>query len=163
MTKYYIFEYSSSIFAASLNGRGLKKKYKDKELHEAKLCCFQREWNTVWKGKLFLGITYNQPSYVNGVIFEVQKEDIKPYCKSMFVGQCYKFVNVSTNISCNIMFGSQDKIFTCVTRKPASNGQIPAHYLYLIKDGLEVRGKEFTDNFFRTTKQDEYVKHLFFI
>lgn len=148
---YYIFGYCSLVSTDGINGRGLKKTYKNKDLYPAQLCYFKRAWNTVWENKLFLGIEANSSTHINGVIFEIAKRDIKPLCKSEKVGKCYAFKNVSSNIMTSLELDKRDRVFAFVTVKPSQNGIIPLHYLSMIREALKSRGEEFIEEFIRTT------------
>jgi len=149
---YYIFGYCTLASIAGINGRGLKKTYKNKDLHQAKLCYFKRAWNTVWEGKLFLGIESQISTHINGIIFKISKDDIAPLCKSEMVGKCYAFKNVTTNVMTTLEIGKSDRIFAFVTINPSQNGIIPSYYISMIKEVLQERGKEFTEEFIRTTE-----------
>ena len=82
---------------------------------------FQRSWNTVWNDFRFRKCS--------------RKDTTNPI---------YKLVEVTDKV-----FPKQnEKVFTCLTARPQKDKQIPFYY---INTCLDIRGKKFEREFWRTT------------
>jgi hypothetical protein len=167
----YIFGYGSLISPHGINGRGMERVYVKDDLIPAHLFNYHREWNTVFNGDLYLGlikaptlIIKDTLSPINGIIFPISQKDLVPFKISEGIGTkfnapMYKLVNVTTSICSklhNILNPYKDRILTCVTVSPNSNGIIPSHYFHTLEQGFDLWGPEFAQYFKDTTNPQEH-------
>lgn len=149
----WIFGYGSLIFPWGINGRGMVREYAESDLHLARLSGYRRAWNAYYRSELYLGISPKPDSTVNGVIFTIDAEDMPAFLKSEGFGtkdSNYNLEDVTDLIDAPVgLYG--DKVFTCVTKNPDVKGMISTRYQNIVEEGLQHRGSEFRDEFFRTT------------
>jgi len=50
-----------------------------------------------------------------------------------------------------------EKVFTCLTARPQKDKQIPFYYIKTINTCLDIRGKKFEREFWRTTEKDNEI------
>jgi hypothetical protein len=94
----YIFGYGSLIFAEGINGRGLKKTYKERDLIVTRLNGYRREWNALdTDGWTYLGLVEDPVASVNGVLFPLETDlaDIRNFDTSEAVHTLYELVDVA--------------------------------------------------------------------
>ena len=163
----YIFGYGSLICPEGINDRQMKYIYTNNDLTIAKLKGYQRCWNASYdprklliyrppefKNILFLGLAKSDCHFVNGIIFPINEEDMRPFLNSEGILESpalYVLENVTNLIDTPLTLKSEDRVFTCVTVKSETNGLIKPYYINGIREGLEVRGKEFKQEFINTT------------
>lgn len=148
----WIFGYGSLINARGINDRGMAHKYKPGDLHIARLTGYKRAWECSHQGVLYLGISPCPGSVINGVIFRISQEDVKPFLQSE-ASDCangsYIIAEVTDKV--DVLSDFEGVIRTCVTRAPTQRGVIATYYQKLVEDALQERGKAFRDEFFKTT------------
>lgn len=155
MEKTYIFGYGSLVIPHGINHRGMKYNYSGKDLHEAKLVGFKREWNAISKvGVRYLGVVNNDNSNcVNGVIFEVHSlNDLEAFKKSEEIPVTYTLDDVTEKVETT--FKIEGKVFTCVTCKPSGLGEVSRYYYNFICSAIRDRGEKFEREFRETTQMD---------
>lgn len=148
----YIFGYGSLISADGINGRGMKKIYIEEDLIPAKLCRYKREWNAVHEGIRYLGCVENFKASMNGVLFRLNPEDFNAFQESeMSLGKnrLYTMESVDRYVEAPVVMN--ERIYTCLTTNPSSEGTIQEWYVNIVREGLKIRGKKFTENFWKTT------------
>ena len=156
----YIFGYGSLIFDEGINGRGMKKIYTEDDLIPNALLDHKREWNAVWNGIRYLGcIRSEKKSIINGVIFKLNHEDKQAFLKSEgsddLKNPLYEMKDVTNYIVDKIdpKIDPCKRVYTCITTRPMTEGDISVSYIDLVKRGLVKRGKTFEKFFWRTTPQ----------
>lgn len=155
----YIFGYGSLIYPPGINGRGMNKNYTEADLHTAKLYGYSRKWNAEWNNILFLGCIQAVGGFMNGVVFEIADEDLPAFLHSEGVGMedgndLYKIVDVTDAVVMDRGFKLDrgDRVLTCVTANPTTNGELHQYYIDIIKNGLRTRGEKFAKLFMETTE-----------
>lgn len=151
----YIFGYGSLIDVQSLNRRGMLRRYTAEDLIQCRLSGFQRSWNTVYRGNLFLGIRPVpgiRATPINGVLFPIDERDKGAFMES----ECsagddplYDLVDVTDHIH-NFPHGTE-KVLSCVTLKPSNDAPVHIQYQHYVRRALETQGPEFTREFIETT------------
>jgi hypothetical protein len=153
----YIFGYGSLIFAEGINGRGLKKIYRESDLRVTRLKGYRREWNALdADGWTYLGLVEDSASSVNGVLFPLETDmaDIRNFDTSEAVHTLYELVDVADLVE-NFP-GSI--VLTDVIKHPSYGGKINPEYRALVDRGLQIRGNEFREEFLRTTYKESGIK-----
>ena len=146
----YIFGYGSLIFAEGINGRGLKKTYRERDLLVTRLNGYRREWNALdADGWTYLGLIEDPGASVNGVLFQLETDlaDIRNFDTSEAVHTLYELVDVADLVE--IFPGSI--VLTDVIKHPSYGGKIDPEYRATIEKGLQIRGPEFRAEFLKTT------------
>jgi hypothetical protein len=157
----YIFGYGSLLYAPGINGR-MQRVYKESDLTEAWLYGYRREWNAVWSdnGVRYLGLRPMSQGFVNGVLFPLDEDDFEDFATSEGSGRgmihpMYRFIDVRTQIGVfeesNLVLSPADRVLTCVTVNPTTDGEIAVQYVNIIKEALQVRGPAFAAEFWKTT------------
>ena len=158
----YIFGYGSLIHPPGINGRGMWRQYEEKDLIECRLSAHQRCWNAHHKGELYLGLTRVpaiRETPINGVLFPIDKIDVEAFMSSEGSSSkssdpVYELVDVTEHIH-NFPPGTE-RVLTCVTRKPSSEGAVSMRYQHHIRRSLEHRGPEFAREFMETTDWNSF-------
>jgi len=155
----YIFGYGSLLFTPGINGR-TRKSYDDCDLTEAWLFGYRRDWNAVWHGSRYLGLSPDKSSTVNGVIFHLPDDCFNDFAitegsEKTNPNPIYKFVDVRKQIGifpdADLILTPKDRILTCVTINPSYEYDVPSYYKTLIDRALEVRGTGFKTEFWSST------------
>lgn len=163
----HIFGYGSLIHPFGINGRGMRYWYKDKDLTEATLVGYTRNWNAHIIGvkgdyfTSFLGIqqSNNPLTRINGVVFEINLWDLPQFLASegfMLDNPAYEFRKVN-------VAGFKD-VYTCVlqsTLPSVKNSVVSSQYLNKVKDYLKLRGKDFSKEFHKTTVHTDQTRKFF--
>jgi len=167
MERIGILGYGSLINSQSAS-RTLKRELLITDLYEAILSNYRRSW-TYWayvhsvhldclvKG-VFLNIEYDQTAMINGVIFEVNNEELE-YLKSR--EKNYDCVDVSTDVVlCNNLI-KFDRVFTFVGNETnlinlsESNLFVFKKYIDIVEAGVMAYGQKFYELFQATTDKIE--------
>jgi hypothetical protein len=155
----YIFGYGSLLFPLGINGRGLSRVYEDKDLIDAWITGYRREWNACWNER-FLGLVQDHARLVNGVIFPLNDKDFSRFASSegsslSNPNPVYKFVDIRIQLGidpeADVVLTPNDKVLACVTNKPSYEGKVSERYLNLIKLAAHSRGGSFESEFWATT------------
>jgi|GEM_PF-1460004 len=163
----FIFGYGSLIFSPGINGRGMRKTYKEEDLHTAKLYGYSRKWNAVWNNVLFLGCSQAVGGLMNGVVFEIDESDLPIFLHSEGIGRqdcddVYKLVDVTDAVVCDRGFKIPrgDRVLVCMTANPSTDGDIHSYYIDYVKTGLAARGEKFAKLFHETTEPADIYMSL---
>lgn len=149
----FIFGYGSLVGASGINGRGMRRFYQDKDLTETYLNNYKREVNARAgeRSCSYYGISYALGHKTNGVIFEINEEDIFNFKISEGFGlgkfRPYNLVDVTDLVDYNVWKGN--RVLTCVTNNKAIGKDIwiADHYRVKVYEALICRSPEFKKNF----------------
>lgn len=160
MGKIYIFGYGSLVGTSGINGRNMRRNYKERDLTECHLVDYERSFNAsvpglfsesmqswLLKPARFFGITRSLGKITNGVVFEINTRDIPAFIASEGGGDLYNFVTVTDNIVGFKKLKPDDVVVTCVTRFPSKQGFVTERYIDKCKNALQHRSEAFKKEF----------------
>lgn len=156
-TRTFFFGYGSLMYPSGINGRGMKKRYEEKDLAVAQLRGFARGLFVRSSDQyLYYGIKEDPNSMINGVIFEVFT-DYDYTCLMISEGahkrfgkfEVYKSVDVTEKIS-GILLTSESRVFAVVPIKTTKIGFLSVDYIIDVWNGIQFWGKDFVNEFLST-------------
>lgn len=152
----FVFGYGSLVGVSGINGRFMRKFYTEKDLREVVLHNYKRETNARPKlsnGQSYCGISYCLGHNTNGVLFEVDNDDMFPFKLSEGFGydelRPYDLCDVTEHINITKELPAGSRVLTCVTRNKTPNNQIfiSQEYRMKVHSALRDRSVEFKRNF----------------
>ncbi len=153
--KIFIFGYGSLMYPAGINGRGMRKIYSWKDLEPTYLNNYERGWYAVYQNRyLFYGIIPKTGSRLNGVLFRVHsKSDLLALNESELTGKVYQLKDVTNEVETN-RIGKIKTYVTLPKALPKNNKRYRKYpgYQNDVITGIEHWGKEFVEEFEKTTK-----------
>jgi len=153
----YVFGYGSLLLAHGINGRGMKKKYKDSDLIPCTLNGFARSMCGFFGGRNFYGLLENKKASCNGVIFKIHDwYDYRSFLYSEGATSGYRQhrtywpIRVTTKITgCKKPTGHRVMTLLCKEDK-ANVGRVEKSYIHLCHEGAKLWGAEFEQTFLQT-------------
>lgn len=145
-----IFGYASLMSANGINEHDLPEKFHTDELTTAVLKDHKRSWNAFDGKYRYLGVTKQEGARINGVLFSIKPGDLPKFNESEGVPTLYNLKDVTNYIEPR----QSDKVFTLVTNSPTKKGNINEGYRRQVEDAAASHGKEFSDEFYRTTPEN---------
>lgn len=155
MSTIWVFGYASLNAASGINGRGMRRKYRPRDLTECILPGYRRQLNAVYQtwdhenarplAVRYFGVTKQDGHSVNGVVFPIDKRDIDAFVRSEGGTQVYTFVDVTNALSFDgaSPIKPGDKVYTCVPKHPSLVGIVTKSYIKRCTDALSQRSPSF--------------------
>lgn len=156
-TPTYVFGYGSLLLARGINGRNMRKYYRNKDLQPATLEGYTRSMCAYFGGRNFYGLLEEEKALCNGVVFKI--EDWYDYRAFLFSeGATAKFKHYRTYWPINVTGKISGwevpegyRVVTLLCKKDKSKlGRIQRSYVYLCHEGAKIWGPEFEKNFLET-------------
>lgn len=157
----WIFGYGSLISASGVNGRSMRRIYREPDITECSLTDYKRsfcavnpggfDWETLetWPDIRYFGITHEAGAKTNGVIFEISANDWWPFKISEGGDRLYWFRDVSEGIVLpkGVHLPKGARVLTCVAKEPSTDGVVTQRYIDRCKAALSYRSPAFRAEF----------------
>ena len=156
-TPTYVFGYGSLLLAHGVNGRGMKKRYADKDLIPCELTGYTRSMCGFFGGRNFYGLLENKKAVCNGVVFQIASwYDYRAFLHSEGATSGYKKVrtywpiNVTDKIT-GFKAPKGHRIVTLLCKEDKSGlGRSERRYISLCHEGAKIWGPAFEKKFLAT-------------
>jgi len=157
----YVFGYGSLVGPSGINGRGMRKFYRNKDLTETYLHGYERHLlaGNPMSEINYYGVNESKGSKINGVVFEINDQDIPAFKISEGFGfspecQPYKMVDVTSKIDLKLA----GRVWTCVSLH-RFDGKVTNYYKIKVDEALSSRSKQFKKEFtpYLKPKKFKYV------
>jgi hypothetical protein len=153
----FIFGYGSLLLAHGVNGRGMAKNYKDKDLIPCELSGYTRSMCAFFGGRNFYGLLENKSAVCNGVVFQVHDwYDYRAFLYSEGATAGYKAhrtywpINVTEKIT-GLKVAKNQRVITLLCKEDKSNfGRAEKRYISLCHQGAKIWGPKFEEKFLAT-------------
>ncbi len=145
---FYVLGYGSLVGAVGVNGRGMTKQYKPKDLTETYLNDYERHLEAGMRGGVnYYGISPKKGSRVNGVVFKIKRKDVRPFLGSEGFGfpegvRPYKMVDVTDKVDLKV----DGRIWACVSNHRFVTEVAPG-YFHRVAEALKERSPKFCAEF----------------
>ena len=144
----YILGYGSLVGAVGVNGRGMSKIYKPKDLTETYLHDYTRHLESgPYGGVNYYGVSPDKGGRVNGVVFKIKEKDKESFLRSEGFGlpkgiRPYIMVDVTNKVDLKV----DGRIWTCVAAH-RFNTRVAPGYFRRVAEALEERSEKFRAEF----------------
>lgn len=164
--KLWIFGYGSLIAASGINGRGMRRHYTEEDITECSVVGYKRRLNAPFPvynqldehgntiNVRFFGITPEENSIVNGVLFPIAHEDVNQFINSEGGDIVYNFQIIPfedvvfDHMQPNPIRVPEDaRIYSCIPKNPSSKGYVTNNYAYRCNQALNKRSALFKQRF----------------
>ena len=153
----YIFGYGSLLLAYGVNGRGMKKRYVDKDLEPCELTGYARSMCGFFGGRNFYGLLENKAAACNGVVFKL--EDWYDYLAFLYSegatfgygkNRTYWPISVTDKIT-GWKAPKGNRVITLLCKEDKSGlGRSEKRYISLCHEGAKIWGPTFEQRFLAT-------------
>ena len=144
----YVFGYGSLVGSVGVNGRGMTKHYRPKDLTETYLNDYERHLEAGPYGSInYYGVSPRKGGRVNGVVFKIKTKNIEAFQRSEGFGmpdgiRPYKMVDVTNKVDLKV----DGRIWTCVSNHRFVTKVAPG-YFRRVAYALEERTPKFRAEF----------------